>query len=459
MKNFSLLNIVKIISIIISFLGALSFLRSLNNTFDWHMQFVHPRQLNFSNIASLLIFLAGMIALTCAILQTKKPKWTPFYRRIDFFAIGFAGIAIIYACYQILRDVMLTPWQLSQGIIGNITVETFININMSHFGQYFIGAPIVAFTAGIVVYIEIIARVRDKNLVIHWYMFFKTYPFWPSGVSAAAMLGSLVYFAFSATSNYMKFAAVLSLILSSYFAEFLLNISQSYDKANADKIQAERFKSELITNVSHDIKTPLTSIISYVDLLKNEGLRGQPAEYLQVLERKSARLKVLIDDLMEASKAGTGNLKVDIQVINLGEIIGQAAGEFEDSFADNRLTLVLRQPEEPILFNTDSRHLYRILENLFSNAVKYALKGTRVFVEIALYDNKPHIIVQNTSAIPVSLSDGEVTAQFIRGDKSRQTEGSGLGLYIAKSLVELMGGKLSINISGDLFRVDIHLMK
>ena len=459
MKNFVLLNIIKISSIIFSFLGALSFLRSVNNTFDWHMQFVHPRQLNFSNITSLLIFLASMTILTCAIWQTKKPRWTPFYRRIDFFTIALAGLAIIYECYQMLRDVMLTPWELSQGMIGNITVETFVNINMSHFGQYFIGIPIVAFTAAIIAYMEIVARLRDKNLAVHWYMYFKAYPFWPSGISAVAMLGSLVYFVFSASSNYMKIAAVIALILSSYFAEFLLNMSQSYDKANADKIQAERFKSELITNVSHDIKTPLTSIINYVDLLKNEGLQGQPAEYLQVLERKSARLKVLIDDLMEASKAGTGNLKVEIQKINLGEIIGQVAGEFADSFADNGLTLVLRQPDEPIIFNIDSRHLYRILENLFSNAAKYTLKGTRVFVEIALCENKPHIIVQNTSAIPVSLSDGEITAQFIRGDKSRQTEGSGLGLYIAKSLVELMGGKLSINISGDLFRVDIHLMK
>jgi len=302
---------------------------------------------------------------------------------------------------------------------------------------------------------ELVARLRDKTLALHWYTFFKSHSFWPGRISVIAMLAGLLYLAFSDSSNYVKIAATFALVLSSYFAEFILNMSQSYDKANAEKIQAERFKSELITNVSHDIKTPLTSIINYVDLLKNEGLQGQAAEYLQVLERKSARLKVLIDDLMEASKASTGNLNVNLEEIDLSEIVGQIAGEFEDSFTDKGLVLVIRQPEEPMLYSIDNRHLYRVLENLFSNAVKYSLSGTRVFVEIKSDNNNPHIIIQNTSAIPISLSDGEATEQFMRGDKSRQTEGSGLGLYIAKSLVELMGGKLLINISGDLFRGDV----
>lgn len=457
MKNVAVLNVVKIISIIISFLGALSFLRSFNRTFDWHMQFVHPRQLNFDMIPSLVIFLVGMAILTYSIWQTKKPRWTPFFRRIDLTILTLTCLAAVYICYQVLRNIMLTPWQISTEMFGSVTAEVFVSVNIAYFRQYLISVPIAAYMAGIVAFMEFIARMRDKNLVLPWYKFFMSYPFWPSGISAAAMLVGLVYVILSASPMYVKIAAVLALILSSYFAEFLLNISQSYDKANADKIQAERFKSELITNVSHDIKTPLTSIINYVDLLKNEGLQGQAAEHLQVLDRKSARLKVLIDDLMEASKAGTGNLKVDLKEIDLCEIVGQVSGEFDDNFADKGLTLVLRQPDEPMMFSTDSRHLHRILENLLSNAVKYALGGTRVFVETALHDEKPHIIIQNTSASPVGLSDGEATEQFMRGDKSRQTEGSGLGLYIAKSLVELMGGKLSINISGDLFRVDIYL--
>ncbi|MCL2422190.1 MAG: HAMP domain-containing histidine kinase, partial [Defluviitaleaceae bacterium] len=293
---------------------------------------------------------------------------------------------------------------------------------------------------------------------LYWLAFFKTYPAWqPIGFFAALLLASQLFiliYRFFTLAGWFSFFTVGVI---TYFAAFLLNLSKEYDKANAEKIQAERFKSELITNVSHDIKTPLTSIINYVDLLKREHIQGKAVGYIHVLDKKSARLKTLIDDLMEASKAGTGNVRVELQEINLSEIIGQVAGEFEDNFADKNLELIIRQPEAPILFNTDNRHLYRVLENLFSNASKYALGGTRVFVEVSVNDNKPHIIMQNTSASPINLSDGEATAQFIRGDKSRQTEGSGLGLYIAKSLVEVMGGELSISISGDLFRVDIFL--
>ncbi|MCL1842853.1 MAG: HAMP domain-containing histidine kinase [Defluviitaleaceae bacterium] len=451
------LTVVKIVSTIVCFLGALSFLRSFNRTFDWHMQFVHPRQLNYDIPLSLLAFFVGLAALTYAVWQTKNPKWIPFIRRMDFFAIALVSVAVIYACYQIFQNELLTPWEIYQGIMGAITVETFITINMAHFRQYLVGLPIVAYAAGILMYMEFIARLRDKNMNLHWFNFFKSYSFWPSGVSAALMLGGLVALVFFNTPDYIKIAAVIAVILSGYFAEYLLTMSQSYALANAEKIQAERFKSELITNVSHDIKTPLTSIINYVDLLKNEGLQGQAAEYLQVLDKKSARLKVLIDDLMEASKAGTGNLDVQLIEIDLGELVGQVAGEFEDAFFEKSLTLVIRQPDEPMRYSTDTRHLYRILENLFSNASKYALSGTRVFAEITQNNGKPHLVVQNTSVSPLDLSCADATEQFMRGDKSRQTEGSGLGLYIAKSLAELMGGSLLINISGDLFRVDILL--
>jgi len=459
MKNVIFLSGIKIISIIVSFLGALSFLRAYNRTFHWHMQFVHPQQLVFSRELSLFVFFMSMAALTYAIWQTKKPRWTPFYRRIDFFVIVLVCGAVIYTCNQIFRDVMLTPWEISQGMMGGITVETFMSINMSHFRQYLIGIPVIAYIAGIITYMELVAHLRDKNLLqtLHWHAFFKSYPFWPSGISAAMLLSGLIYLIFANSPNYLKIAAAVALILSSLFAEFLLNISQQYDKANADKIRAERFKSELITNVSHDIKTPLTSIINYVDLLKTTELQGKAADYVQVLDAKAARLKTLIDDLMEASKAGTGNLRVDKQEINLLEIVGQVAGEFEDSFAANGLTLVLRQPQEPLLVSTDNRHLYRVLENLFSNAAKYALNGTRVFVEIKAHDNTPSIVVQNVSANPIEITDGEAAQQFMRGDKSRKTEGNGLGLYIAKSLIELMGGKFAINISGDLFRVELVL--
>jgi len=302
-----------------------------------------------------------------------------------------------------------------------------------------------------------VARIRDKKLfsTLYWFSFFKAYRFFPAGFFALLMLASQIFFIVFVDNIFIGLISLLIICIFTYFIAFLLNLSKEYELANVEKIKSEQFKSELITNVSHDIRTPLTSIINYVDLLKNESLQGQAAEYLQVLDKKSARLKILIDDLMEASKAGTGNIKIEIQEIELGELVGQAAGEFEDNFTAKNLTLVVRSPDQLITIQSDSRHLYRALENLFSNAAKYAMEGTRVFAEITQQDGKTIFTMQNTAQNPLELSGKDVTAQFIRGEKARNTEGSGLGLYIAKSLVELIGGKLLVSIFGDLFQVEI----
>jgi len=307
--------------------------------------------------------------------------------------------------------------------------------------------PIIAYSLFVIAFMELIARLRDKTLLstLHWIGLFIAYQGqWWVWVAAIMLLGSQLYLL---TINLIF--PVVALTAMTFFVEFLLNLSKRFDEANIEKIRAERFKTELITNVSHDIRTPLTSIINYVDLLKNEELKGVAAGHLAVLDKKSARLKVLIDDLMEASKAGTGNLRVDMQPLNLGEIVGQVAGDFDAEFATRKLTLVLHQPNEAINIPADSRHLHRILENLFSNVTKYALSGTRVFVELS----ETGMVMHNTSATPINLAHGEITEQFIRGERSRTSEGSGLGLYIAKSLMELMGGTLNITIIGDTFRV------
>jgi len=250
--------------------------------------------------------------------------------------------------------------------------------------------------------------------------------------------------------------SLLTLISTTYFVTFALNLSAKYAEASAEKVRAEQFKSELITNVSHDIRTPLTTVVNYVDLLKKLPLEGDAAEYVSVLDRKADRLKMLIEDLIDASKAGTGNEEIVMQTVNLSEILGQIAGEFEDSFIAGDLTLVLTQRSEPVFINADNRHLWRVLENLFSNASKYALPGTRVFAEITLRgQDSPMFTLKNTSLAPLDLSGDALTEQFIRGDRARQSEGSGLGLYIAKNLVELMGGVFRIHITGDLFVVEI----
>ncbi|MCL2084880.1 MAG: HAMP domain-containing histidine kinase, partial [Oscillospiraceae bacterium] len=253
--------------------------------------------------------------------------------------------------------------------------------------------------------------------------------------------------------------SVLTLAVLTCICSHLLSLAGEYEKANAEKIRAERFKAELITNVSHDIRTPLTSIISYVDLLKALPVEREDfLDYVNVLDRKSARLKTLINDLMEASKAAAGNVAVDLREVDLSEIAGQIAGEFDDRFAERNLTFVLRQPDAPVSVHADSGHLWRVLENLFGNAAKYALPGTRVFAEISLRGGRAVLSLKNTSENPIDLPADALTEQFIRGDRARRTDGSGLGLYIAKSLTELMDGQFTIRSTGDLFEVETALL-
>jgi signal transduction histidine kinase len=249
---------------------------------------------------------------------------------------------------------------------------------------------------------------------------------------------------------------MLCLILQAYICKFVMRLADESESANREKIRAERFKTELITNVSHDIRTPLTAIVSYADLMRSLPIDNADfAAYADVLQRKSTRLKTLIDDLLEASKAGTGSLSVDMQEIGLSEIVGQIAGEFDDQFGERGLTLVIRQPGTPVCARADRRHIWRALENLFSNAVKYAMPGTRVFAEIAERGGAPVFTLKNTSRDHIDMTGDMLAEQFIRGDRARQTEGSGLGLYIAKCLVELMGGSFAIRASGDLFEAEI----
>jgi len=447
--------IAKVLSIIFGFIGALSFVRTMSTAFDWYARVIFGNFFSFGLASSVLILFASLSVLVLSIWCTKR-KRSSILSRIDFtYVVLLCGIGL-YICYLAITGQMRTPWDILQLHDHQVAVRW---ANMSDFYTVVLVIPVISYLLGIVMLAEFAARLRDRAFLhtFSWIVFFKTYRAQAIGYVAAIFLISQLFLAFYFRYMSIVLISVGAIALMTHIATFLLNLSKTYNAANEDKIRAERFKTELITNVSHDIKTPLTSIISYLDLLKKEDLQGITAEYIHILDKKSTRLKILIDDLTEASKAGTGNLRVDMQEVNLLEIVGQAAGEFDGSFAEKCLTLVIRQPEEAMLYNTDSRHLYRILENLFSNAAKYALDGTRVFAEITTHNGHPCIIVQNTSAIPVDFSDGEATEQFIRGDKSRRTEGSGLGLYIAKSLAELMGGQLHINVSGDLFRVDVFL--
>lgn len=236
--------------------------------------------------------------------------------------------------------------------------------------------------------------------------------------------------------------------------ENLNRISEGVNKAVKERMKSEHFKTELITNVSHDIKTPLTSIINYSDLLcKEETDNEKIKEYSDVLHRQSTRLKKLIEDLVEASKASTGSIEVNLEVCEIGVLLEQAQGEFEGRLYEKNMDVITKLPENPIKIMADGKHLWRVFDNLFNNICKYAQSGTRVYITAEEAEGKAVITFKNISEYPLDISADELMERFVRGDKSRHTEGNGLGLNIAKSLTELQNGSLELVIDGDLFKV------
>ena len=232
------------------------------------------------------------------------------------------------------------------------------------------------------------------------------------------------------------------------------NISEGIETAVQERMKSERLKAELITNVSHDIKTPLTSIINYSDLLKNEKIDNEKAnEYIEIIYSKSQRLKRLTEDLIEASKIQTGNVSLKKEKINIIELIRQAVGEFEDKFSKKGLNTIIDCKQSEIFIFADSRYMYRIIENLFSNISKYALENSRVYIDIGVFGDDVNIAIKNISKDKLNISADELMQRFVRGESSRTTEGSGLGISIAQNLTTLQDGKFDLVLDGDLFKV------
>lgn len=239
--------------------------------------------------------------------------------------------------------------------------------------------------------------------------------------------------------------------------ENLNAIGTGMTRAVEQRMKSERLKTELITNVSHDIKTPLTSIVNYVDLLEKEELPGKAAEYLAVLDRQSKRLKKLTEDLVEASKASTSNVAVRLTPILVNEIVHQAIGDYDERLTAGKLEVIVTTYEGNLNAMADGRLLWRVLDNLLSNVCKYALAGTRVYIDLSSRDGRVAVSMKNISRDPLNVNAEELMERFVRGDASRHTEGSGLGLNIAKSLMELMGGTFSLSVDGDLFKAELTL--
>ena len=240
------------------------------------------------------------------------------------------------------------------------------------------------------------------------------------------------------------------------YGQELNDVQGGLEQAVQEQMKAEHLKTELITNVSHDIKTPLTSIVNYVDLLKKEDIHSPNAqEYIAVLDRQSHRLKKLTEDLVEASKASSGALNVELQPTDVNVLLSQIEGEYQERLAACHLTLVTQPPAPGTMIQADSRLLSRVMDNLVSNVCKYAMENTRVYVTAAVRDGQAVISFKNVSRDELNISPDELMERFVRGDASRHSEGSGLGLSIARSLVQLQGGTFALSIDADLFRADI----
>jgi len=246
----------------------------------------------------------------------------------------------------------------------------------------------------------------------------------------------------------------------SRLADNLNNIKQGFKESVEGQIKSERLKSELITNVSHDLKTPLTSIVNYVNLLKGENLKPEEvASYIEVLDRKTQRLKVLIDDLFEASKMASGAVELQVENVNVASLLNQALAEFSDKIEESSLTFRVQVEQQQMFAKLDGNKTWRVLENLIVNALKYSMPNTRVYVSLSEQNAEVILTMKNVSAYEIDFDAEELFERFKRGDKSRHTEGSGLGLAIAKSIVELQRGRLEIEIDGDYFKVTVAFPK
>jgi signal transduction histidine kinase len=236
------------------------------------------------------------------------------------------------------------------------------------------------------------------------------------------------------------------------------SIADGLKNAVSNQVKSERMKAELITNVSHDLKTPLTSIITYIDLLKSEGLHSENAEkYLGIIDNKSQRLKALTEDLFEAAKASSGSIAVNLEKLDAVSLINQGLGELSDKIEESGLNFKTNMPSSKLLVYADGKLLWRVIENLLSNVFKYALPNSRVYIDTFATAEYVKIIIKNISAYELNINEEELMERFKRGDASRHSEGSGLGLSIAKSLTELQGGSFHIEIDGDLFKATIEL--
>jgi len=401
--------------------------------------------------------------------------WVGDYNIIN----GEAAVAFLFIFMGVMAFTVMAVWkQDKQGFfLQNLVKIDYSFLALTMLLSFIIGLQLINFhilpnvitsfavyTISYFLLVTSAAHIREKTLfkAFHLFGFLKNHRknrvYFCVCIMAFASLIALyaafntVFFSFFV---FLFITAYVSLAAFCYLCKYLMSLSEEYDKAVEERMKSERVKIELISNVSHDLRTPLTSIINYIDLIKRLGIENDSLnEYLAVLGNKSERMKTLANDLIEASKAGAGDITVSNEQIDLAELTGQVAGEFDSLMSEAGLTFVYNAPQN-LPINADGKQLWRVMENIFGNAVKYSLNGTRVYCFVGVLDGKAVFSLKNVSKEPLNISPDELTERFVRGDAARTGEGSGLGLYIAKALAELMGARFVIGISGDLFEASL----
>lgn len=340
-----------------------------------------------------------------------------------------------YSLYNFLRKALFQEKTLSIGVVVGVILYIVVNIILTiggiYYGRFIILLLLISFN--ILVMITMILFAVDYQKIVN-------------GAKHIAN-GDLRY----------KIAPTSIFPISTEMAQTVNNIGAGLERAAESALKSERFKTELITNVSHDLKTPLTSIISYIELLQQEEIENEEArKYIDILAERSERLKHLIEDLIEASKATTGNLSMDMGIIQLDELVKQIIGEYSDKIEEQGLDIIYSRMEKTSII-ADGKHMWRVVENLVNNIIKYTMQSTRVYIDVFIEEGYGILTMKNVSKEPLNVDPAELTKRFVRGDESRTEEGFGLGLAIADSLVQLQKGKFEISIDGDLFKVCIKI--
>lgn len=419
----------------------------------------------YNEIHMLLVICLGVFSFCMALLLTDFIR----YRSIPFWSYVF--ITLLGILYSIDVAVVVSYLlSVSRQIKGKIFFKnTLMSVFLRKIASLFTGTTfrgwlsLVMLTYGmgncILVFFMFVYWVTNYMILFFGlliaYNVFCLYLF----MRALRSLKRIMISARETSKGNLTYQLDLSEISPSFlnFAEDIANIQDGLKKAVEEAVKGERMKTELITNVSHDLKTPLTSIITYVDLLRQQKLENQTAqEYVEVLHVKSYRLKQLIEDLIEASKVSSGNIAVEKMRVDYRQLTMQAIGEMEEKIEEAGLKFKLHS-EQGVFIDADGRHTWRILENIISNAVKYSMKNSRVYIDISKTETHGVLVMKNMSATPIDFDEEHLIERFVRGDSSRTTEGSGLGLSIAQSLAEVQGGTFQVQIDGDLFKCIVKL--